>query len=633
MVLYCCMSIQPGHAQDQSKIDTGNTHTIVLPDSLPGEFMINISDKVVACDAAVFDQFKENGAFQIGDTQNFKNIKISPSLLHPVNEIVLFFSIHNASAKERLVYFSCGAPDLSELASLDDPAKKIIQGGFTGTDNRISPFSPNKYFPVFLPANTSRRFLFHAKFMGSAKEIIVPMLLSERTYQLNSIHNIDKTRFQLIYHSFIMGGIFIISIFMFAQYFLNRDKTYLSYSAYGLCIFLLSEKIMESNCNINLVSYFFPYYVFYSHVILQLLASYFYISFLKRLLGISVKEKRLYLYCNTLQLLILAGCVINIIPFFTEEDALITTIAYNYGVLVSTFAMLPLLIMLMMLKGKTLPVKFVIAGFSAVVIATLLVVYINRSGLYVKFNLLAPISIFEFGIFLEMVFFGLALGYKTYMQKKEKERIELQKKETEIAALKAQMNPHFIFNCINSIDAFIQSNDKYNATLYLNKFARLIRNVLESSKQNLVPFSKDIETLKLYIELEQLRSDAPFATDILIDEELMTGDYKVPSLIVQPFIENAIIHGLRNKESGDGLLSIHINRAGDNIIYVITDNGVGRKAAAQGGEGKDKSYGMQMSFDRIKLFNQQTTSDVEVTDLYKDGVAAGTQIIIQLKII
>ncbi len=178
---------------------------------------------------------------------------------------------------------------------------------------------------------------------------------------------------------------------------------------------------------------------------------------------------------------------------------------------------------------------------------------------------------------------------------KNKIAIRQQITETEIAALKAQMNPHFIFNCINSIDAFIHSNDKYNATLYLNKFAKLLRNVLDSSKQNTVASTKDIETLKLYIELEELRHENKFKTNINVDEELLNNDYKVPPLIIQPFVENAILHGLKNREDEAGLLQISITKNANSIQYSITDNGIGRAATRLIVQNKESHYGMQMS--------------------------------------
>ncbi len=204
--------------------------------------------------------------------------------------------------------------------------------------------------------------------------------------------------------------------------------------------------------------------------------------------------------------------------------------------------------------------------------------------------------------------------------------------ETEMAALKAQMNPHFMFNCINSIDAFIHSNDKYNATLYLNKFAKLLRNILDSSKQNTVLLSKDVDTLKLYIELEELRHENKFTTQLNVDNELLNSDYKVPPLIIQPFVENAILHGLKNRTANDGLLDISIKKENNFIEYIIQDNGIGREASKLIRQSKESSYGMDMSVERIKLFNQQSTASIEIIDLYEHNKPSGTKIIAHLKI-
>lgn len=202
--------------------------------------------------------------------------------------------------------------------------------------------------------------------------------------------------------------------------------------------------------------------------------------------------------------------------------------------------------------------------------------------------------------------------------------------ETEMMALRAQMNPHFIFNCISSIDNFIQDNDKDNASGWLNKFARLIRNILDSSKTDSVPFWKDWETLRLYIELEQLRSDEQYSVQLEADEALLNGHYRIPPLIVQPYIENAIHHGLKHRRDRDGRLHIEARLLDGVLEYRITDNGIGRKAsAALNGKNRlqHNSYGMQMSRERIALFNEQGGQDAVVTDLYDDsGTAAGTTV-------
>jgi ligand-binding sensor domain-containing protein/anti-sigma regulatory factor (Ser/Thr protein kinase) len=208
--------------------------------------------------------------------------------------------------------------------------------------------------------------------------------------------------------------------------------------------------------------------------------------------------------------------------------------------------------------------------------------------------------------------------------------------ETEMMALRSQMNPHFIFNCLNAIDNLMQTNQPDKATTYLTRFARLIRSVLENSKNNVVPFHKDLETLQLYLQLEQFRASNKFSYELHADEELVNGDYKIPPLIVQPFVENAIQHGLLNKESGDRKLLIDASLKGDFIQYTISDNGVGR---AKGLEIKErnmpehKSYGIQITTERLQLHNRNgTANDIVITDLSGDGLSNGTKIEVRIKI-
>ncbi len=204
--------------------------------------------------------------------------------------------------------------------------------------------------------------------------------------------------------------------------------------------------------------------------------------------------------------------------------------------------------------------------------------------------------------------------------------------EMEMMALRAQMNPHFIFNCINSIDAMIQGNDKYRATTYLNKFAKLIRNILDSSATNKVPLSKDMETLRLYVELEHFRHEKKFVSEFNIDDELLQSDYKVPPLIIQPYVENAILHGLRNKTGNQGLLQVSVFKSEDHLLFRIEDNGVGRHSANGGTTKFSEGYGLQLSSDRIRLFNNEDIASVHITDLVENGNPSGTRVEVKLKI-
>ena len=200
--------------------------------------------------------------------------------------------------------------------------------------------------------------------------------------------------------------------------------------------------------------------------------------------------------------------------------------------------------------------------------------------------------------------------------------------ETEMMALRAQMNPHFIFNCLNSIDNLIQTEQKEKATDYLAKFAQLIRAILENSKNNTIPCWKDLEALQLYIEMEQLRWDNKIQCQITIDPDIQQGDFKVPPMVVQPYIENAIHHGLLNKISPDKKLTIDVNFTGNDIKYTITDNGVGREKAAaykKINRPTQESFGMQITNDRINLFNGKKDHSVKITDLYnKEHLPEGT---------
>lgn len=206
--------------------------------------------------------------------------------------------------------------------------------------------------------------------------------------------------------------------------------------------------------------------------------------------------------------------------------------------------------------------------------------------------------------------------------------------ETEMMALRAQMNPHFIFNCLNSIDNLIQMDEKEKATSYLAKFARLIRSILENSKNNAVPCWKDMETLELYVQLEALRFDNKFTYRIIIADEILNGDYKVPPLVIQPFVENAIHHGLLNKISGSKELLVEVTANNNRVHYLIEDNGVGRAKAdgyRQLNKPMHQSMGMQITAERINLMNLDGTGSVTITDLYNEhNEACGTRVTIEL---
>jgi sensor histidine kinase YesM len=208
--------------------------------------------------------------------------------------------------------------------------------------------------------------------------------------------------------------------------------------------------------------------------------------------------------------------------------------------------------------------------------------------------------------------------------------------ETEMIALRAQMNPHFIFNCLNSIKLYTLENDSQTASEYLTKFSQLIRLVLENSRSEKVTLQKELETLKLYIELEAMRFKDKVQYKINVVPHIDQQYIEIPPLLLQPYVENAIWHGLMHKRDG-GNITIDIAQPSEYLLHIeITDDGIGREMAKEHkskSATRQKSFGLKMTSERLDAINHiyQTKTEVKIVDLVDtDGLAAGTKVIIEI---
>ena len=176
--------------------------------------------------------------------------------------------------------------------------------------------------------------------------------------------------------------------------------------------------------------------------------------------------------------------------------------------------------------------------------------------------------------------------------------------EVEMKALRAQMNPHFIFNSLQSINNYIVENDKQNASAYLSKFSKLIRLILENSREKEVPLQQDLQALELYMQMEALRFKNRFNYIIEADNDIDKENTLIPPMLLQPFVENAIIHGFKHTKSG--VIKINVHHENDMLRYVVEDNGSGRNNAAVNNEkGKHhKSLGLQIISERLNIINE-----------------------------
>jgi sensor histidine kinase YesM len=245
--------------------------------------------------------------------------------------------------------------------------------------------------------------------------------------------------------------------------------------------------------------------------------------------------------------------------------------------------------------------------------------------------------------FAGLMVLALVIGFLIFRQVRinAKRRIsEMNHKISEItqANLRQQMNPHFIFNTLNSIQYYMYQHDKIATNNYLTKFSSLIRKTLENSQHPAIPIKDELDALQLYLELETLRFKDKFTYSIEIDDDIDTLLYRIPTMLVQPYVENAIGHGLMNKD-GNGHLKIDFRLYKNYIGCTIEDDGIGRQAAMEirnSKNGNHRSLGTKITESRLTLANAiyGTSMKVEYTDLKdSDGKPAGTRVEIHIPII
>lgn len=242
----------------------------------------------------------------------------------------------------------------------------------------------------------------------------------------------------------------------------------------------------------------------------------------------------------------------------------------------------------------------------------------------------------EFRIAILLLCFTLVFWVARSRFKRAQQRAEVKRKllESELEALRMQMNPHFLFNSLTSVQHFIMRNNPDTARDYIARFARLMRMVVETANRERITLSEELEILETYLSLERERFQQQLQYSIHVDPEIDPAAISIPPMLLQPYVENAIVHGLQSRQ-GKGNVNIDISRRRDRIVYKIEDDGVGRSSASREGKnkgrnnGKRSSLGMLVTDKRISMLNEalRETMHVDITDLYdEDGRAGGTRV-------
>jgi Histidine kinase/7TM diverse intracellular signalling len=243
------------------------------------------------------------------------------------------------------------------------------------------------------------------------------------------------------------------------------------------------------------------------------------------------------------------------------------------------------------------------------------------------------------GLLMEVMCLALALAYKNREIEKEKNSYQRMVLQNEMTALRSQMNPHFIFNCLNAVKSLVLQNEISVASAYISKFARLVRLVLENSRNEWITLEQELETLTLYLEIEQMRFNNRFQFWINFENDVDTEGVKLPPMLIQPYVENAIWHGLMHKDD-TGNVTITISQKADNQLEInVIDDGVGRKKAMELRSKKAaqrKSLGMEISAERLSIINQiyKVNAQIIIHDLTdpKTNEALGTKVQLLLSV-
>jgi len=425
---------------------------------------------------------------------------------------------------------------------------------------------------------------------------------------------------QIPYYIF-MGGMLLMFFYFIGFYFMYRDSLLIYYSAYLLAL------ILYIGFRAHLVQEIFrntmPVAAYIFNDVIQVIVNVFYLKFAQIFLHAKTDFPKLnkaihYAVALLIAIVILQLTVLTINPFSTFEYYII----YFQRYFMIVFSLASYAYILYNYKKRV--ILFLIAGSLFYLTGAVLAMFFWELKLLMA------------GTAIEVFIFSLGIGYRVKKVEQEKKSIEAEINKVRLTALRAQMNPHFIFNSLNSIRAYVISSETKKASDYLNKFARLIRLILHYSSKDTISLKEELEALTLYIELEQMRYRDDFGFELKVAPGIDTRRWFIPPLILQPYVENAIGHGLAPK-NGEKKLLLEVAKSDGKILISIRDNGVGRNSSKAINTLKNsghKSVAMELTKKRIDLAsNNQTEKDnITIIDLMDGGQPSGTLVKLTLPI-
>ena len=586
------------------------------------------------------------------------------------------FTVRNTSATDTV---NLSISTVHYFTRLYSNNQLIARSGAYETKNLLPPGNTSAYergrLPVVVAPQTSATYWLRTEDRQS--QLIPPIIFLETQFtgMAEEVHSSFGARYLFLILAAMAGCFFFIGIFAAYNYYLYRHGSFIWYICYTIAAFFSCLHWMDIRLGMAMFSPLLHDIIF---SIFIYLIPVLYSFFIGSMLQLHIHFKKAWLLVKVLA----AICILQMLLEFTEVRFGWFPFNLNYyGIILTPFAIILLNIVLLILAAKSKdPVKwFLFTGIVSLLVLwcmPLLNLYAPPTDMNYELFLVINFAIvfLMLGLVIEAICFSFALTYRSKLVLLEKNKLqenynqqlqaalqqrstelEAQNKvveaqkikqvetafehkiaETEMIALRAQMNPHFIFNCLNSIKLYTLENDSQTASEYLTKFSQLIRLVLENSRSEKVTLQKELETLKLYIELEAMRFKDKVQYKINVVPHIDQQYIEIPPLLLQPYVENAIWHGLMHKPEG-GNINIDIAQPTEYLLHIeITDDGIGRQMAGQHkskSATRQKSFGLKMTSERLDAINHiyQTKTEVKIVDLVDtEGNAAGTKVIIEI---
>lgn len=589
------------------------------------------------------------------------------------------FTIRNKGSADYDLYFFTGyqdymyfyAPSTDSGYQLEQTAGLMLG---TGGRSRWDQYA----FPLPISATSSTTFYLKITDKYYVQNPLEPMLYNQSgldEYKLAQIWLYQPDEFLI---TLLMGMLLVMLCFMAISFRQSPEKSYLYYGLFVLgLIFFFDLRLERKPYQVSFFNYF-PLLKYFWDTTAELFCLYFvYVLFARAFLNLKemfpILDKA-FKYAAW----VFGGVVILDIILLLNEQYYASNILY---ITVYFVSLIPLIIVFFVLfRKKDNPlVRFFLAGSLCLFLsqlATHLFITLNELGITHLPPNISPQYSLLVGIVAELLFFAIGLNYKNKLvqirnahaqerligelnrnkelQKQLNEELELQVREQtfeilkknkeledhrqlqleteynkrlteiELKAIRSQINPHFIFNCMNSIQLFVMQRDYDSAQKYLTDFSLLIRKTLDMSKLNFVSLTDEINYLTTYLSLEKMRFENRMDYEITVDPGILPNEAEVPSMLLQPYLENAVKHGLTNQKSGRGKLKLSFQQKEDDLVCIIEDNGIGIKKSKElkpeNHAQMHVSAGMDLSSNRAELLNKMFNTSIQIEVIDKEDL-------------